>query len=347
MMITSNIILGMPHSELLVRGAIEAGLDDIRKNPWLLDYCFSWFVNDTLTNQKYGEQARDFAINWVKNTEIFVSMGYRLDLPRFPMISIVQKSSGEDYSTLGDVNTDTVDMVNDPTPIQINPSIALGPFSGSGYNYVPSTGVVTLPTDLSTFSIAVGMILFDSVNNQQFPILKITSSSQFTIAKNVTLNLQNAYIASAGGLTATVESCQFRESYEILCTTQNSAEELFFLETLVQFVLLRYKQAYLEGRGFDRTTISLGPVFLNQTIGTQERVFCRSITLNGYVYKTWPKFFDTTFQGVNAFVKIDNIQNVPVSTPPALVEQVSQSDWELSGDSILGSAPPTNIPGNT
>jgi hypothetical protein len=343
--ITSSIILGFSSYELLIRGAIEAGLADIRKKPYLLNYMFSWYVNDTLTNQIYGEKARQAAINWVLNTEIFISLGTRLDLPKYPLISIVPRSSIEDYSTLADVNTDTQETVIDPDPIQVNPNIILGPFNTPGYSYDSASGTVTLPSILSTNLLSVGMILYDVINNNQYPILTITSISQFTIASNASVNLQNAYIGAAGGMTVTVKSCMFRESYDIYCFAQNSSDELYYLETLVQFILLKYKEPYLEGRGFDRTTISLGPVSLETRQGVQERLFFRVITLNGYNTKYWPAQFSPTLQGFNVITKIDN----PLQTSPGYDSQVGGSDWEMSEDKLIEDALSNNrnIPGNT
>ena len=332
-MIVTDTIIGFPHSELLIKGAIDAALADIRSNPYLLDYVFMWYTNDTLTNNLYGEKARQAAKKWIMNTEIFVSMAYRVDLPKFPMISILPRSSTEDYSTLGDVNYDTIDNVSEPQDLQVNPNIVVGPFNSPGYNYIPSTGTVTLPTALSMANVMVNMLLVDVVNNIQYPILTIVSATQFTIAPNVNINLTNAYVTSAGGQTVTVESVLFRESYDIYCYVMGSADELYYLETLVQFILYRYKQVLLEGRGFDRTTVSLGPVTLEQRVGIQERIFFRVISLKGYIRKYWPKFFGTTLQGFNVVTQIQNTK----ATPPAFADQVSDSSWEMSQDSINGS----------
>jgi hypothetical protein len=341
-MITSNIIFGLTDPEISIKGAIDAAIADIRSNTWLLDYVFSYYVNDDLTKNIYGEKARSEAKRWVLSNEIFTSMAYRVDLPKFPMVSIIQKSSTEAESTLGDVNYDTVDNIDDPTSLQVNPTIILGPFNTQEYNYDSPSGVITLPPSFNTDSVYAGMILYDVINNNQFPILSVLGPNQFSIAINSSVNLLGAYVGSAGGQTVTVEGMYMRDTYEIYLYVQDSPEELQYLSSLMMFIFLRYKQAFLEGRGFDRSVVSMGPIAIESRVGIQEKIFYRIITLNGYSRTTWPKFIGPTLQGISSTLLISDSQGVSSAilmsgtqaTPAAFQNQVSQQGWELESDAL-------------
>lgn len=96
--------LGIHQSDIIIRSALIAGLDDLRANPWLLDYVFSSLPKDDLTKNDYGQREVDNAKKWFLNTEIPVIMNTRIDETKVPAISVSLMDSNESDTTLGDVH---------------------------------------------------------------------------------------------------------------------------------------------------------------------------------------------------------------------------------------------------
>ena len=105
---------------------------------------------------------------------------------------------------------------------------------------------------------------------------------------------------------------------------------MIYLHSIVQFILLRYKQAFLEERGFDRSTISSGPIY--QYTGGQniaELFWSRDITINGYCRQYWPKIITSKLNGI----KLNGIEIIgEPSTPKALLPQIHEQGWGMDGD---------------
>lgn len=96
----------------------------------------------------------------------------------------------------------------------------------------------------------------------------------------------------------------------------------------MEFILLRYKETLLEARGFERSTISTGPLY-NYSETDKEMVFVRDITLSGYVRQYWPKMISPKIQGI----KIHGIEILGGSlSPPSMLSMVNQQGWGLKGD---------------
>lgn len=327
-MINSAIITGIVPSDILVKTAIEAAINDLRQNPWLLDYVFSWYPNDTLTSQSpnYGESQRQKAKDWFLKNEIFISYNYRSDVPKFPMISVGFQSSSEAESTLGDINYDPSDEL-DESNVGISPKPIIGPFSV--LNYDKATGQVTLPDTVTTDNIFTGMVLVDPETNTGYPISDIIDSQNFIIDANITANFSNAYISPIDNFyVATVESCWFKNNFKISCLCQNDAVEALYLEQVVLFILLRYKEQLLEGRGFERSTVNSGPLYLYQE-NDIEFIWGKDITLSGYVRHVWPKTISPKIQGIS----INSVKIIGGSaTPPGLLDQVQLQGWKMEND---------------
>jgi hypothetical protein len=325
-MIKSTRSHGMVPSDILIRGAIMAGLDDLRKNSFLLDYIFMWYANDDLTNKTYGEAERQRAKKWFLNTEIFVSMNYRADDVKFPLVSIGLQSSTEDFATLGDVNYETQEDVPSEE-ISATPEILMGPFTPKSYD--STTGTVTLPDNLDTGNIFVNTILVDVVNGNGYPVIQVNEGSTFKIASGVTANFTNAFIAPIDSFyVAQLESCLFKQTFSIKLFAQNDPLYVLYLQSIIESILMRYKETLLEARGFDRSTHSVGPLY-NYSETDKDMVWARDITLSGYVRQYWPKMISPKIQGI----KIHGIEILGGSvTPSGLLSLVNSQGWGMEGD---------------
>jgi hypothetical protein len=316
----------MVPSDVLIRTAIIAGLDDLRRNTFLLDYVFNWFDNDDLTNELYGRGEKQRAKEWFINTNIEVSMNYRADDPKFPLISIGLQSSSEDLSTLGDVNYDTMEDVP-ADEVSVSPNLILGPFTPSAYD--PVTGNVSLPAGMNTSSVFLNQILYNPRKAEGFTILDILDSQTFRIQTGVHTNFTDALVLPIDTFyVAKLESCLFKQTFSIKCFVQGDPVKLLYLHSLLDFILLRYKEQYLEGRGFDRSIISSGPVYQYRDMGV-EMTFARDVTLTGYCRQYWPKLISPKIQGV----AINGIRILGGSrTPDALLADVLGQGWWMEDD---------------
>lgn len=332
-MINSKLAHGMVPSDVLIRTAILAGLQDLRNNQFLLDYVFNWFENDDLTKDKYGLSEKMRAKQWFLDNNIDVTMNYRADDPKFPLISIGLQSSSEDQSTLGDVNYDTIEDV-DSSEVSVSPDLLLGPFTPASYD--SATGIVVMPQGFDTSKIFIGNVAFSTKYNQGFVISDIISLDSFVIDKNISINLTDLIITPLDTFfVASLESCLFKQSFQIKCYVQGDPVGLLYLHSIVEFILLRYKEIFLEARGFDRSTISSGPVHQYQPMGV-EMTYCRDINLNGYCRQYWPKVIGPKVSAISVGATSPTISGVKVigggQTPYALLTQVLGQGWFMENE---------------
>ncbi len=300
----------------------------MRANPWLLDYIFAFFPNDDLTSKTYGDTERARAKKWFLEHQIYVSMNFRAGDDQFPLVAIGLQSSVEANATLGDVNYDTSEDVP-ANEVSVSQNSILGPFDVSGYN--STTGLVTLPPDLSTSGIFAGMILVDTTTNAGHTILEVTDTQSFLIAKDIQANFSNAFIAPIDNFfITTLESCVFKQTFSLKCFAQNDALFTLYLEQIILFVLLRYKEQLLEGRGFEASSLSSGPLY-KWTDTTVESVYCRDITITGLIRHYWPKLISQKVQGI----AINGIKIIGGSiTPPNMLLQQQLAGWIMEKDPI-------------
>lgn len=326
-MINSKIAHGLVPSDLLIQSAIKYAIADIKANPYLLDYCFNWMSNDCLTNKFYGDKEKQTAKDWILNHEIFVSMNYRADDVKFPLISIGLNSSVEDTSTLSDANSPTEENIVTKEVLEIN-KFTIGPFNPESYN--STTGELVFPENFDTNQIVSGMTLYSYKSNVGTPILEVVDSKTIIIQPNLNMDLVNVYIAPKDKITTvSLESCIFKEAYSIRCMVQGDPLQLLYLHTLLVFILMRYKEELFEKRGFDRSTISSGPI----TVDTSEPqiIYARDVNIVGFVRQYWPKAFSIQAQGfeVNGIKVISGIK-----TPNNKLEEAKEQGWWMDIDPL-------------
>jgi hypothetical protein len=287
---TVSRILGIHQSDIVIRSAIVAALADLRANPWLLDYVFASLPQDPLTWKEYGEKDLQAAKKWFVSTEIPVSMTPRLDESHWPQITIELLESTEvvPEAIIGDINYEPVED-NDMTWPALTENFV--PVS-----YTPSTGIVRLAADCQAW-LGPGMFIVDR-QGKAHEILEVTDQKTFKINPLTVADFRASVIKShRPSWKVHVESSSFKESYRIGISCQGETVHLTWLHAIVQFALLRYKQVLLEGRGFERSTISSSQLGLDPKFET-ENIFTRYITISGYVRQFWPKTVAPVIDGV-------------------------------------------------
>jgi hypothetical protein len=295
-------ILGIFQSDLIIRTAILSGIADLRANPWLLDYVFASLPNDGLTAGEYGEKERAEAKKWFLNTDIPVSMDYRQDDAKTPIITITLLESSEVETSIGDVNYTPQEDSNS----QYNSLV--GVFTPDSYS--ATTGLMVVPAKVyENVVLAVGMLVCDK-NGRSYVIKDIIDIRTILLSTGINTDFTDATIRSASpDLITTIESATFKETYRIGVHAHGEPVYLTWLHSIVKFLLLRYKEVLLEGRGFERTTISSGE-FSDNPMFDKEKVWSRYITISGYVRQFWPKTVSgkitNTGEGVLTFEQVGN-----------------------------------------
>lgn len=318
---------GILQSDILIRTAIIEAFQELRKNPWLLDFVFSWLIADDLTRAQYGEKELQEAKNWFLNSEIAVTMSYRVDAPQIPCVAIELVDSVEDTATLGDVNLEGPYEDINGTETVIQPQPVLGPFTPRSYDSV--TGKLILPSNLNTNQVFEGNIVYDVKTNKGYQIVSVADDTTFYINPGVNANFTNAYIAPLSSFfTVFLESLAFRENYRIRCYVNTAPVHLTFLHSILLFQMLRKKEDLLEARGFERSTVSSGPIGAWEGEGNKELTWYRDITTTGYVRQYWPKKITPKLDGISFGIKIMDSG----ATPPAIQSQVINQGWELEDD---------------
>lgn len=329
-MIKSSKAFGMMPEDLLVAGAISKGFEDLKNNPYLLDYCFNWLSNDSLTKDLYGDKEKERIKKWFLNTKFIISPStLREDELRFPLIAIHLESSVDDAATLGDVHYDTTDEVpeSESGEMRVQPNIIIGPFTPKTYD--TTTGLIVLPDGLNTNGLFANQILVDKINKNGYPILEINGSDSFLIEKGTVANFTDAYVAPIDSFTVvSLESIVMKQTYSIGCYIQNEPQLIMYLSTIVRFIIHRYKEILLEERGFERTSVSMtGPYLANGKFPGYpegEQLFGQNFTVTGYVRETWPKAISPKIQGIN----IKGIKYLGgTSTPDSYLKQVEDQGW--------------------
>lgn len=274
--------------DVRIKAAIEDGLDDIRKNDWLFQDIFSDFIEDPLLAKKYGQKEIDNAKQFIKNNEIPVIMGLRMDKEHVPCITIQVSPNQEadDLATLGDHSTEIMEY----SPEQIGKPIKFIIPSFKIESYEKSTGIVTTKgVDLKYLN--AQMVAVNPKNGNGYIVLEKLDENSFRIEPNLKMSCKElAIIPNYRIYRARRERATFRESYNIGCHAHGDPSTLIFLHSTIMYILLRYREGLLESKNFELSSISSSDMMKNQAFQSiQENVFTRFITLKGQAEYSWVK----------------------------------------------------------
>jgi hypothetical protein len=287
---------GIFQSDIIIRSALEEGIADLRRNPWLLDYVFASEAQDDLTRAKYGERDIAQARKWFQNNQISVRMVPVSNEPKPFTISIKLVSSSETEVTTGDTHYIPQEE-NDLTWPNL-----LGPVDPIGYD--PATGIITWPQGTIGSFIIVSDMLVLLRDGTRIPVVGTAGADTIQIRPGAVGNLQGMVVR---GVPPTginfLESVLYNEVYQIGVHCAAEPTYLTWLHSIVCFILLRYKQDLLEHRGFEQSVFSSSDFSRNPIVDT-ESFFSRYITITGKVRQYWPKAFTQKILVVEPDVKV-------------------------------------------
>lgn len=276
-------------SDLSIKTAIQLGLEDVRKNTWLIDDILGDInVNPYLTD-KYKDQIAACK-EWFLANQIDIYMAERRDKDRFPCITITLGTSSEkdEMKTMADQSTEKVrllpNQIGKPIPYVVKPFV--------GFSYDAGTGDVTVPADTKNIEgVAPGMILVDPATGQGYVINDI-SPDGLVIETGLTITAaQLAVVPQYQFYEARVEHSFFQETYNIGCHAHGDPQALLWLHSIVLYSILRYRESLLEAQGFSQCNLSSSDLMANDAFSGAggEEVYTRYITLTGQVENSWIK----------------------------------------------------------
>jgi hypothetical protein len=276
--------------DVIIKAAIEQGLEDMRKNVWLLDDVLSQFVKEESLKNKYGQKEIDAAKEWFLNNNISVYLQHRIDKDQLPAVIIGLGYSNEldEMKHMGDLSTEVETLM----PSQIGKPIpyVVKPFTPTSYD--DSEGTVGFPKELNIQPIAPGMILVDPDTGNGYEIKAILPGRKIQIEPNLDLDSTRlAVVPKYQFYRVRREHSFFAESYTIGCHVHGDVAPLLWLHAIVAYILLRYRESLLEGRCFSQSKISSSDLMPNQDMNVPggENVYSRYITLTGQVENSWLK----------------------------------------------------------
>ena len=274
-------------TDCFLKVLLEESLEDIKKNPWLINHILWDFTHNKFLKTRYGQKQVDAAIEWFETNNINVFHQYVKDKEKFPCVVITLGSSTEaqELRTLGDVDTDTVGLL--PNTVKEKIPYVVTPFVPT--SFVASTGVVGVPVGVDITPVSPGMVLINPATGTGTPVVSINGQ---TIMVQPNLELD----ASTLGVVPQYRYFQtrlgrsfFQESWSLTCAT-NDPQTLLWLHAIVIFGLLRYRE-FMEHNGvLEITNLSSTDIFnADFSNAAGEEIYCRQINITNKVQQSWPR----------------------------------------------------------
>jgi hypothetical protein len=282
--------MGIFQLDLTVKTAIELGIDDMRKNPWLIDHMLGDCLENPYLKDKYGQKQIDACKEWFLNNNIEIKMRGINDKDKMPLIAITPGPAPEkiDMKSMADQSTETLVLM----PAQIGKPIPyiVKPFVPKGYD--SQTGIVEVDDSVKGMSgIAAGMILVDPDQGQGF-VIQDYDDQGIHIEPGIMLDAtQLAVVPQYQFYKARVEHTFFQESCDIACYSHGDPQVAMWLHSIALYSILRYRESLLEAQGFAESSVSSSPLMENDNYSgaNGENSYLRSIQLTGQAEYTWIK----------------------------------------------------------
>ena len=283
-----NDIIGIFQGDLIIKTAIELAIEDMRKNPWLIEDVFASLNENPILAKRYGMKEIDRAKEFILNTNISIYMHHRIDKMEYPCITISIGASSEDkdLKTLGDQSVAFEDY--DPQEIGKPIKYIVPPFKPTSYD--KDLGIVEIPTDIPQYRyVGEGMLLADPKTGNAWVIrgkagtngIQIDSGTRLPKGELVIIPQYHYYRARR-------ERAISQETYNIGCHVHGDPSLLIFLYSVVKYGLFRYREGLLEYNNFQLSSLSSTDMIRNDAMDI-ENVFSRWITLTGQVEESWVK----------------------------------------------------------
>lgn len=281
-------INGIFQGDLVIKAAVKLAIDDMRKNPWLIEDVFSSLRENPLLKIEYGEKEIARAKEFILNNRIDIYAHHRLDKMTYPCVTISIGPSNEDkdLATLGDGSVAFEDF--DPSDIGKRIKFLVPPFKAVSYD--KTTGVLELPETVTEYRyLDAGMILLDPATGNGWIITGKAGTKGLQIAAGTKLPKgQLAVVPQYQLYRARRERATSQEQYNVGCHVQGDPSTLIFLFGVVKYGLFRYRESLLESNNYQLSRITCSDMIKNDQMA-EENVYSRWITLNGQVEESWIK----------------------------------------------------------
>ena len=280
---------GIFQGDIIIKTAIDLGIEDMKKNPWLIDHMLSDLLRNRYLRDKYGEKQIEACKEWFRNAQIDVYMRERDDKDRLPCVTIQMGPSNEkeDMKSMADQSPEKAVLL--PNKIGKPIPYIVKPFTPAGYE--ETNGLVSVPEALDISLVEAGMILVNVATGEGYLIQGVTEGA-IQIEPNLEIAVcQFAVVPQYQFYVARVEHSFFDETYVIGCHAHGDPQNVLFLWSIVKYSILRYRESLLEANGFAQSSISsAGPDF-DDAFTTQggEKAWARFMTLNGQTENSWIK----------------------------------------------------------
>lgn len=271
--------------DMRIKAAITLGLEDIAKNPWLINDILGDSVSNDYMRRFYGSQIESCK-QWLANNRINFYMSNRDDRMDFPNIVIEMGTSNEksEMKHLADLSTQLVTLypndLNKPIPFVTRP------IGGGTYN--STTGVFSFNSDVNLNAVAPEMVLVDPSTGTGYVIQSVTTANQVNLLPGLTFTpALYGIIPHFQTYQARVGHTFMQESYKITCNSMDQ-NSILWLWAIAVYSLLRYRQVLLEKDGFAESMISSSGMYPNPDYSNPgEIIWARDITLTGQVETRW------------------------------------------------------------
>lgn len=318
--------MGIIATDILIKSMLEGAMADLRKNTWILDDIYSDLANDPLAKTDYGYKESARAKEWFLGNNIDVYLMNRVDTPRFPCLTVVRVSSREmtERDALGDEGSEEE---FDPQEITRQIQMTYEPFTPKAYD--KAKGVVTLPDGQTTTNMLAGQFLVSKKSNKAYVINTVVGPNQFLITAGIDDDFTGGYIIPPTALwNLKKELTYLEETFAIGMHAESDLNQALWLRQLVQYIFLRYKEAYLERRGFELSTYNVGSIDDNPHFNGAERVFSCMMSVNGQVEANFVKYAAPKIQGIKGGIRIID----GPKTPDEYQIYAQSQGWKMEED---------------
>ena len=318
--------MGLVATDIVVKSTIEAALAHLRQNEWLWDDIWGELATDPLSRVEYGWKEVDAAKRWFKANNVLTVFPFRQDGPTLPCFTVLVTSTGEDteVATLGDEGEEFDDF--DPKQNALQPQRVYAPFTPKKYDM--STGTITFPDSLTTNFVVPGQFMVSQKSGKAYQIYKIAGNG-FQIKAGTRDDFTDGYIVPPTSLwNEKKERTKIAENVVIGVHAQSDPVQCMWMRMLIMYILLRYKEAYFESRGFDLTTFTCGEIDLNPNFQNSDRVYSCFVTLTGKIETRWIKYVAPKLQSTQVDIRIAD----GPKTPEAYLKQVQAQGWSMPPD---------------
>jgi hypothetical protein len=277
---------GIFQADVFIKLAIELGIEDMRKNPWLIEHMLQDLKTNRYVREKIGQKQIDAHKEFLENNQIDIYMKPRDDRDRLPNITIELGPAHEkvEMKTMGDESTNSVILL--PNEIGRPIPFIIKPFIPSGYDQ--ASGVVMVSDSVDISLVEPGMILVNPETGCGWVIQGLVGGLQILPGQIIDAS-QLAVVPHYQYYKAREKHTFIDEAYNISANAHGDPQNVIFLWNFALYSILRYRESLLEANGLAESKVSFGGVSQETAWTTPggEKAYTRLFTLEGQSEPTW------------------------------------------------------------